>query len=141
MKLGCAGDKSHNPYTAWRAVLCVTPYIRVKRGCAGDIVQIPTTAWRAVHRDCLADELQRRTCFSLLSHSENFLYSYIIDYHVVERALNVEEVGGRRESQRAAPKRAVRQGCHIDCYSILRSEGPTPIVLIHVFRCRTYSAP
>ena len=48
-------------------------------------------------RDCLADELQRRTCFSLLSHSENFLYSYIIDYHVVERALNVEEVGGRRD--------------------------------------------
>ena len=56
VKRGCAGDKSHNPYTAWRAVLCVTPYIRVKRGCAGNIVQIPTTAWRAVHRDCLADE-------------------------------------------------------------------------------------
>ena len=39
------------------------------------------------------------------------------------RGLNVEEVGGRRESQRATPKRAVRiclrselakKGCHID---------------------------
>ena len=38
-----------------------------------------------------------------------------------------------------SPKRAVRKGCHKGCYSIQRSEGPTPIVL--VFRCRTYSAP
>ena len=42
-------------------------------------------------------------------------------------------------SERATPNRAVRKGCYIGCYSILRSEGPTPIVL--VFRCRTYSAP
>ena len=42
-------------------------------------------------------------------------------------------------SEGATSNRAVRKGCHIGCYSILRSEGPTPIVL--VFRCRTYSAP
>ena len=27
------------------------------------------------------------------------------------------------------------------CYGTLRSEGPTPIVFVYVFRCRTYSAP
>ena len=45
----------------------------------------------------------------------NFINSYIIEKHVVEEALNVEEVGGRRESQRAAPKRAVRKSrCFTD---------------------------
>ena len=33
----------------------------------------------------------------------NFINSYIAEKHVVEEALNVVEVGGRRESQRAAP--------------------------------------
>ena len=36
---------------AWKAILWVTPYIRVKRGCAGDKVHNPSTAWRAVHRE------------------------------------------------------------------------------------------
>ena len=39
---------------------------------------------------------------------DEFIQLYVIDYHVVERALNVEEVGGRRESQGAIPNRAVR---------------------------------
>jgi hypothetical protein len=33
-------------------------------------------------------------------------------YHDL-RGLNVEEVGGRRESQSPTPKRAVREGCHM----------------------------
>ena len=41
------------------------------------------------------------------------IWSYIIEKQIVELALNVEEVGGRRESQ-----------------------GPIPTV----FRCRTYGA-
>ena len=32
----------------------------------------------------------------------------LIEKHVIEEALNVEEVGGRRESQGATPNRAVR---------------------------------
>ena len=32
-----------------------------------------------------------------------FISLYIVEKHVVEEALNVEEVGGRRESQRAIP--------------------------------------
>ena len=48
-------------------------------------------------RDCLADELQRRTCFSLMSASEKFLYSYIIDYHVVERALKERHLKGQSD--------------------------------------------
>ena len=40
--------------------------------------------------------------------STNFISLYVVEKHVVEEALNVEEVGGRRESQRATPKRAVR---------------------------------
>ena len=35
-------------------------------------------------------------------------------------------------SEGATPNRAVRKGCHIDCYSILRSEGPAPIVFVYV---------
>jgi hypothetical protein len=46
--------------------------------------------------------------------STNFINPYIIESHAVEEALNVEEVGGRRESQ-----------------------GPTLIIFI---RCRTYGA-
>ena len=45
-----------------------------------------------------------------------------------------------RSSEGATPNRAVRKGCYMDCYSILRSEGPTSIVFVYVFRCRTYSA-
>ena len=33
-----------------------------------------------------------------------------------------------RSSEGAIPKRAVRKGCYMDCYSILRSVGPTSIV-------------
>jgi hypothetical protein len=33
----------------------------------------------------------------------NFINPYIIENHAVEEALNVEEVGDRRESQRAIP--------------------------------------
>ena len=36
--------------TVWKTVLCVTPYIRVKRGCAGMKTSTPLTAWMAVHR-------------------------------------------------------------------------------------------
>ena len=36
---------------AWKAILLVTPYIRVKRGCAGIEIHDPYTAWRAVHRE------------------------------------------------------------------------------------------
>ena len=35
-------------------------------------------------------------------------------------------------SEGATPNRAVRKGCHIDCYSILRSEGPASIVFVYV---------
>ena len=35
--------------------------------------------------------------------SMNFINPYIVENHAVEEALNVEEVGGRRESQRAIP--------------------------------------
>ena len=57
--------------------------------------------------------------------STNFISLYVVEKHVVEEALNVEEVGGRRESQRATPKRAVRiclrselakKGCHTDSF-------------------------
>ena len=66
------------------------------------------------------------TCFSLLSLSEKFLYSYVIEYHVVEGALKERHLKG--QSVRAVIF-AVIKG--------MRSEGPTP----KVFRCRTYSAP
>ena len=35
------------------------------------------------------------TCFSLLSLSEKFLYSYVIEYHVVERALKERHLKGQ----------------------------------------------
>ena len=66
------------------------------------------------------------TCFSLLSLSEKFLYSYVIEYHVVERALKERHLKG--QSERAVIFAVIRG---------MRSEGPTP----KVFRCRTYSAP
>ena len=66
------------------------------------------------------------TCFSLLSLSEKFLYSYVIEYHVVERALKERHLKG--QSVRAVIFAVIRG---------MRSEGPTP----KVFRCRTYSAP
>ena len=66
------------------------------------------------------------TCFSLLSLSEKFLYSYVIEYHVVERALKERHLKG--QSVRAVMFAVIRG---------MRSEGPTP----KVFRCRTYSAP
>ena len=37
------------------------------------------------------------TCFSLLSLSEKFLYSYVIEYHVVEKALKERHLKGRFE--------------------------------------------
>ena len=66
------------------------------------------------------------TCFSLLSLSEKFLYSYVIEYHVVEGALKERHLKG--QSVRAVIFAVIRG---------MRSEGPTP----KVFRCRTYSAP
>ena len=66
------------------------------------------------------------TCFSLVSLCEQFLYSYIIEYHVVERALKERHLKG--QSVRAVIFAVIRG---------MRSEGPTP----KVFRCRTYSAP
>ena len=38
---------------AWKAILLVTPYIRVKRGCAGYKAHNHSTAWRAVHNEKL----------------------------------------------------------------------------------------
>ena len=37
------------------------------------------------------------TCFSLLSLSEKFLYSYVIEYYVVERALKERHLKGQSE--------------------------------------------
>ena len=37
------------------------------------------------------------TCFSLLSLSEKFLYSYVIEYHVVEKALKERHLKGQSE--------------------------------------------
>ena len=39
----------------------------------------------------------------MTKNATNFINPYIIENHAVEEALNVEEVGGRRESQRAIP--------------------------------------
>ena len=38
-------------WIAWKAILLVTPYIRVKRECAGHKTHNPSSAWRAVHRE------------------------------------------------------------------------------------------
>ena len=70
------------------------------------------------------------TCFSLLSLSEKFLYSYVIEYHVVEGALKERHLKGQ----------SVRAVIFADIGG-MRSVGPTPIVFFYVFRCRTYSAP
>ena len=63
-----------------------------------------------------------------MSHSEQFPYSYIIEYHVVEGALKERYLIGQSD-------RAV---IFVDIWG-MRSVGPTPKVI--VFRCRTYSAP
>ena len=57
-----------------------------------------------------------------------FFYSYIVEYHVVGRALKERYLKGQSD-------RAV---IFVDIGE-MRSVGPTPKVL--VFRCRTYSAP
>ena len=69
------------------------------------------------------------TCFSLVSLCEQFVYLYIIEYHVVERALKERHLKGQ----------SVRAVIFADIWG-MRSVGPTPIVFIYVFRCRTYSA-
>ena len=66
------------------------------------------------------------TCFSLVSLCEQFIQLYIVDYHVVERALKERYLIGQ----------SVRAVIFVDIGG-MRSEGPTP----KVFRCRTYSAP
>ena len=63
-----------------------------------------------------------------MSLCEQFIQLYIVDYHVVERALKERYLIGQ----------SVRAVIFVDIGG-MRSEGPTPIVL--VFRCRTYSAP
>ena len=63
-----------------------------------------------------------------MSHSEQFPYSYIIEYHVVEGALKERYLKGQSD-------RAV---IFVDIGG-MRFEGPTPKVI--VFRCRTFSAP
>ena len=70
------------------------------------------------------------TCFSLVSLCEQFVHLYIIEYHVVERALKERYLKGQ----------SVRAVIFADIWG-MRSVGPTPIVFIYVFRCRTYSAP
>ena len=57
---------------------------------------------------------------------DEFLQLYIIDYHIVERALKERYLKGQSD-------RAV---IFVDIGG-MRSVGPTP----KVFRCRTYSAP
>ena len=54
---------------------------------------------------------------------------------------HLQSTFARMRAVSPSPNRAVRKGCHIGCYSTLRSEGPTPIVFVYDFRCRTYSAP
>ena len=62
--------------------------------------------------------------------STKFIQLYIVDYHVVERALKERYLIGQ----------SVRAVIFVDIGG-MRSEGPTPNVFIYVFRCRTYSAP
>ena len=73
-----------------------------------------------------SDNVSSTTCFSLVSLSEQFIQLYIVDYHVVERALKERYLIGQ----------SVRAVIFVDIGG-MRSEGPTP----KVFRCRTYSAP
>ena len=61
---------------------------------------------------------------------DDFIQLYIVEYHVVERALKERHLKG--QSVRAVIFAVIRG---------MRSEGPTPTVFIYVFRCRTYSAP
>ena len=68
------------------------------------------------------------TCFSLVSLCEQFIQLYIVDYHVVERALKERYLKGQSD-------RAV---IFVDIGG-MRSVGPTSKVI--VFRCRTFSAP
>ena len=75
------------------------------------------------------------TCFSLLSFAKKFRLFCVFRVQIKFFVHSIFATS----TEGAIPKRAVRKGCHIGNYSILRSEGPTPIVL--VFRCRTYSAP
>ena len=59
------------------------------------------------------------TCFSLVSLCEQFIQLYIVDYHVVERALKERYLIGQ----------SVRAVIFVDI-GRLRSVGPTPIVLV-----------
>ena len=70
------------------------------------------------------------TCFSLMSFSEELIQLYIVDYHVIERALKERYLIGQ----------SVRAVIFVDIGG-MRSVGPTPTVFIYVSRCRTYSAP
>ena len=63
--------------------------------------------------------------YRFLREFDEFLQLYIIDYHVVERALKERYLKG--QSDRAVIFVDIRG---------MRSVGPTP----KVFRCRTYSA-
>ena len=75
------------------------------------------------------------TCFSLLSLAKKFRLFCVFRVQIKFFVHSIFATS----AEGATLNRAVRKGCHIGNYSILRSEGPTPIVL--VFRCRTYSAP
>ena len=59
------------------------------------------------------------TCFSLVSLCEQFIQLYIVDYHVVERALKERYLIGQ----------SVRAVIFVDI-GRMRSVGPTPIVLV-----------
>ena len=61
---------------------------------------------------------------------DEFIQLYIVDYHVVERALKERHLKGQ----------SVRAVIFADIGG-MRSVGPTPIVFVYVFRYRTYSAP
>ncbi len=63
--------------------------------------------------------------YRFLREFDEFLQLYIIDYHVVERALKEQHLIGQ----------SVRAVIFVDIRG-MRSVGPTP----KVFRCRTYSA-
>ena len=61
------------------------------------------------------------TCFSLMSQSEKFLYSYVIEYHVVEGALKERHLKG--QSDRAVIFADIGE---------MSSVGPTLIVFIYI---------
>ena len=48
-------------------------------------------------RVIISRNVSSMTCFSLLSLSEKFLYSYVIEYHVVEKALKERHLKGQSE--------------------------------------------